>query len=92
MHVRCDGGGIVERPRPDESDPRARVLAIDGDLTGRAAPDPLLLSAAARNGNCAWLSFDDLDSISLDQNVDHEGATRLSLAVQTVAAVDEERL
>ena len=38
------------------------------------------------------LAGEQLDAVGLDQQVDHEGAPRLPLAVQAVAAMDEERL
>src|SRR5262249_13513804 len=80
------------RPGADERHARARVVAVDSDLARRAAPDLLLLAAAPRDGNGLRFLSQQLHPIRLDQDVDHERAPGLLLAVEAVTAVHEERL
>jgi hypothetical protein len=54
--------------------------------------DPLLAAVVARHVHRLRPSGEQLDAVGLDQQVDHEGAARLPLTVQAVAAMDEERL
>jgi hypothetical protein len=70
----------------------ARVGAVHRHAAGRAAEDPLLLASAPRDRDGLGLAGEELDAIRLDQDVDSERAPRLALAVQAVAAVDEQGL
>src|SRR5690349_20062864 len=68
------------------------VAAVEGGLAARTAEDRLRRSVVARNVDGLRLAGHDLDPVGLDKEVDDERATCLALAVQAVAAVDEERL
>jgi hypothetical protein len=92
VHVGLDAARLVERPAADEADDRARVLAVDRDLARRTAPDSLGAPVVARKVDRLRLAGDQLDPVRLDQQVDHERAPGLALAVQAVAAVCEQRL
>src|SRR5215213_10203993 len=90
VNVGRDRRRVVECAGANEPDLATRVLAVERHLARRAPPDPLLLAAATRDGDGLRLAGEKLHSVGLDQDVDHERAARLSLAVQAVAAVDEE--
>jgi hypothetical protein len=92
VNVGRDCCRLVERAGAHETNREARVLAEDGCLAGWAAPDLLLLAAAAGNGDRLRLSGEELDSVGLDQDVDDESAPGLPLTVQAVTAMDDERL
>src|SRR5262245_47190598 len=92
VDVGRDGRRLIERPAPDEEHVRVRVLAVDGDLTGRAAEDALRAAVVAGHIDRLWLAHEQLDAVGLDQQVDDERAAGLPLAVEAVAAMDEERL
>ena len=92
VDVGSDARRIVERSAPNEPDARSRVLAVDRDLTRRAPEDSLLLARAARHVHRQRVTREQLDSVGLDQQVDHESASGLPLAVQAVAAMREERI
>jgi hypothetical protein len=92
VDVGLDTRRIVERSAADEAHAGSRVAAEDRDLARRAAEDPLLRLGAARDVDRRRVTREQLYAISLDQQVDDEGATGLPLAVEAVAAVDEERI
>ena len=92
MNVGGDRPGLVERPGAHEADFGAPVLAEHRDLARRAAVDPLSAAVVAWDVDGLWLAAQQLHAIGLDQQVDHERATGLPLAVQAVAAVNEHRL
>src|SRR2546428_4320261 len=55
MHVRRDGGGIIERAAPDEQDfGPAAVLAPDRHLARGAPEDPIRAAAVERHGDRLW--------------------------------------
>src|SRR5207237_5446397 len=81
-----------ERARANKAHRGASVLAEDRDLTGRAAVDPLVAAVVAGHVDRLRVAGEQLDAVTLDQHVDDEGASRLPLAVQAVAAMDEERV
>jgi hypothetical protein len=83
---------VVERTGANEPDLAARVLAEDRYLAGRATPDLLLLASAARHGDRLRLAGEELHSVGLDQQVDDECAPGLSLTVQAMTAMREERV
>ena len=68
------------------------VPAVDRYLTRRAPEYSLLLACAARHVHGLWITREQLDPVGLDQQVDHERASGLPLAVQAVAAMGEERI
>src|SRR4029079_15441174 len=49
-------------------------------------------AVVARHVDRLRVAGEELDPVGLDQQVDDEGAAGLALAVQAVAAVDEERI
>jgi hypothetical protein len=51
-------------------------VAEDGDLAVRAAEDRLFAAVVSRHGDRLRRCCEQLDSIGLDQQVDHERATR----------------
>jgi hypothetical protein len=57
-----------------------------------AAVDPLHAAVVARHVDRLRVAGEHLDAIGLDQQVDHECAAGLALAVPAVTAVREERL
>jgi hypothetical protein len=67
-------------------------VAEDRDLAARAAEDPLRAPVVARYLDRVRPPRGQLHAVGLDQQVDHEGAAGLALAVQAVAAMDEQRL
>ena len=71
---------------------RSRIATEDRDLARRAAEDPLRRLGTAGDVDRHRVTREQLHSIGLDQQVDHEGTARLPLAVKAVAAVDEERV
>jgi len=83
---------VDEGAGADEDDLGPPVLAIQGHLARRAAVDALHAPFVARDVDRHRLARQQLDAIGLDQQVDHEGAARLPLAVQAVAAMREQRL
>jgi hypothetical protein len=92
MDVGGDTAGIVERAGADESKPRMAVFAEDRDLAGRAAEDPLAAAVITRNVHGLRVACQQRYPVGFDQQVDHEGAAGLPLAVQAVATVDEQRI
>src|SRR5262249_54784504 len=68
------------------------VLAEHRDLALGTAIDPLRAAVVARQVDRVRRAGQELDAVGLDQQVDHERAARLALAVQAVAAVRDERL
>jgi hypothetical protein len=62
------------------------------NLAGGAAKDSLRAAVVARRVDRMRLTGQHLNPVRLDKHVDHERAAGLPLAVQTVAAIDEERL
>src|SRR5215208_6243941 len=91
MDVGRDALRIVERAAADEANGGAAVLTEDRDLAVGAAIDALLAAVVARHVDRLRLAREHLDSVALYEQVDDERAPRLPLAVQAVAAVDEER-
>ena len=83
---------VVERAAADESHLRPAVQAVDRDLAGGAPEDALGRAVVAGHVDRLRVARDELDPVGLDQQVDHEGASRLPLAAQAVAAVGEQRL
>ena len=71
-----------------------RVLgtAFIGPSVRLASDDPLRAAVISRNVDRPRLTRGHLDAVGLDQQVDHKGAAGLPLAVQAVAAMDDERL
>src|SRR6185437_7640493 len=92
MDVGCHRRRLVERAAPHESNLGTAVLAEDRHLTGRTAEDELLAAVVARRLYGFRLAPEQRDTVGLDQEVDHESASGLALAVEAVAAVDEERI
>src|SRR5206468_5241829 len=82
----------VERAAADEAHRRPAVVAPDGDLTRRTAKDLLRAPVVAWRVHGLRLARKQLHAVGFDQQVDHERAAGLPLAVQAVAAVDEERI
>src|SRR5689334_1800042 len=68
------------------------VTAVEGRLAARATKDLLRRSVVARHVDELWLPCQDLDAVERDQRVDDEGAARLPLAIEAMAAVHEERI
>jgi hypothetical protein len=87
VHVRRDRRRVVERAAADEEHVGAPVVAVHRDLTRRAAVDALLAAVVAGNVHRLRLLAEQLDAVRLDEQVDHDRAPGLSLAVQAVAAV-----
>src|SRR5262249_17893399 len=93
VDVGLDARGVVECPRADEANGNAPPVAAEQrDPAAGTAPDDLVLSRVAWNGDRLGLPGDQLDPIGLDQEVDDERAPGLPLTVEAMAAVDEERL
>ena len=92
VNVGRDGRRVVERPASNESHPGAGVLAEDSDLARRTTPDLLLLPAVSRHRDKLRLAGEELHSVGLDQEVDDERAAGLSLTVQAMTAMNEERI
>jgi hypothetical protein len=67
-------------------------VAEDGDLAVRAAEDRLFAAVVSRHGDRLRRCCEQLDSIGLDQQVDHERAPGLPLTIQAMTAVREERI
>jgi len=61
-------------------------------LALRAPIDPLRAPVVARRVDRLRLTGEQLDALGLDDQVDHERAPRLALAVEAVAAVRDQRL
>ena len=87
-----DFARIVKRSGANEPHLAPAVLAKDGDLTPRTAMDALDAAVVARDVDAARRSRQDLHASCLDEEVDNEGAARLALTIQTVAAVHEQRI
>ena len=69
VHVRRDIGRIVERPAANEAHLAPAVFTKDRDLTARAAKDPLHAAVVPWHLYRLRRSFEDLDTVGLDQQV-----------------------
>src|SRR5262249_51124126 len=92
MDVGCHCRRLVEGAAAHEPDLRTTVLAEDRDPARRATEDQLRAAVVPRRLHRLRLAGEQLDAVGLDQEVDHERASSLPLAVETVAAMDKERL
>src|SRR6059036_3413303 len=90
MNVGRDDRGVVERSATNEQHAAASVLAEDRDLARRTAEDLLFAAVVARHGDRSRIARKQVDPLGLDQQVDDEGASRLSLTVEAVTAMREE--
>src|ERR1700752_1053823 len=89
VYIRCDVTGIVESAAANEAHPLTAVLAEDSDLTVRAAKDSLHTAIVARHVDWLRRSLKHYDAVRLDEQVDHERAASLALAVEAVAAMNK---
>src|SRR5207248_1240582 len=80
------------RAAADEAHVGIGVLAEHRHLAAGAAEDALRTAVVARDVDRLRRAGEQLDAVGLDQHVDHECTPRLPLTVQTMAAVDEERV
>ena len=92
VDVRRNARRVVERSAANESRASSRIATEDRNLAGRAAEDPLGCLGAARHVDRYRVVREQLHAIGLDQQVDDEGASGLPLAVEAVAAMDEQRI
>src|SRR5436309_2913745 len=93
MRVGRQRRGIVERADANKAQlGTAAVIAPQGRLADGAAMDVMRAAAVGGHGDDLEIAAPLLDAIGLDQRVDHEGASRLALAIMTVTAMDEHRL
>jgi hypothetical protein len=83
--------GLVKCAAADEPHVWVSVVAEDRDLVGQAAEDLLLASVVARHVD-RLRAREQLHTVGLDQQVDDERVSGLSLVVQTVTAMREERI
>jgi hypothetical protein len=92
MYVGRDSRWLIEGAAANEPHLRTAVLAEDRHLAGRTSEDPLVAAVVARH--VYWLrdAREQLHTVGLDQQVDDESASGLSLAVQAVTAMREERI
>ncbi len=81
----------MERAATDEPQSWVSVLGVDRHLTGWTSEDPLRAAVVGRCLDRPLVSRQQLHAVGLDQQVDDEGGTSLSLAVQAVTAVRKER-
>jgi hypothetical protein len=81
MDVGHDAARVVERPRTNEANVGPGVLAVEGDPAGRAAEDPLDAPVVAGDVNRLRIPGEEFDPVGLDQEVHHERAPRLPLAI-----------
>ena len=89
MHVRLWGAGLVERS--DAHEPEigpAPVVAPERGLTPGAAVD-VVRTVLAWHRHGYRLAAEQLDRLSLDDRVEYERASRQSLTVVAMTAVDE---
>jgi hypothetical protein len=84
--------GLVKCAAADEPHVWVSVVAEDRDLVGQAAEDLLLASVVARHVDRLRVAREQLHTVGLDQQVDDERVSGLSLVVQTVTAMREERI
>ena len=92
MNVRGDAGRVVKRAPAHKPHAGAAVLAEDRDLAAWATEDPLRAAMVSRYVDRSRLAGEDLDTLGLDQEVDDERAAGLTLTVQAMAAMNEERV
>ena len=92
MNVGCDPRGLIERTAANEPHLGASVLAEDRDLAVWTAEDPLFAAVVARHVHRLRHAREQLHAVGLDQQVDHEGASGLPLAVQAMTAMREKRI
>jgi hypothetical protein len=76
--------GLVERAATDEPQSWVSVLGVDRHLTGWTSEDPLRAAVVGRCLDRLLVSRQQLHAVGLDQQVDDEGGTSLSLAVPAV--------
>lgn len=93
VNVRWQQVRVVQGAHSDELDqrPDAGIVAPNRDPAFRAAGDELTTSALRRRVNELWFPAKLSDSIRLDQGIECERSTGLSLAPAAMATVDEER-
>lgn len=93
VNVRWQQVWVVQGAHSDELDqrPDAGIVAPDRDPAFRAAGNELTTSARGRRVNELWLPAKLSDSIRLDQGIECERSTGLSLAPAAMATVDEKR-
>jgi hypothetical protein len=92
MNVGGDVRWVIKRASTDEPHFWPGVLAEDRDLTARATKDPLNAAVVAGNIDRLGRSGENLNTLCLNQQIDDEGAARLTLTVQTMAAMNEQGL
>ena len=92
MNVGRDRRRPIESTDADEPHLGASVLAENRHLARRASKDPLGTPIIARHVDRLRDTRQQLHMVGLDQKIDHERAPGLSLTVQAVATVREERI
>src|SRR5207244_3693681 len=92
MYVGRDARRLIERTAANEQHLLTAVVAEHRHLAGRASEDQLLAAVVARHVYGLGRAREQLHTVGLDQQVDDERASGLSLAVQAVTAVREERI
>jgi hypothetical protein len=92
MNLGGDMSRVVQRAAADEPQARATVFAEDGDLAARTTEDRLRATVVPRRIDGLGCSREQLDTLRLDEQIDDEGAAGLTLTVQTMATVNEQRL
>ena len=92
MNVGRDSRRLIESTAANEPDFRTAVLAEDRHLAGRTSENQLLAAVVARHLHGLRRGPEQLHTVALDQQVDDERASGLSLAVQAVTAMREERI
>jgi hypothetical protein len=68
------------------------MVGRHGDLTAWTTEDPLHAAVVTGHINRLRCCPEHLDTLCLDEQIDHEGAAGLTLTVQTMATMNEERL
>jgi hypothetical protein len=92
MNVGRDSRGLIERTAANEPHLGASVLAEDRHLAGWTSEDPLFAAVVAGHVDRLRDAREQLHTVGLDQEIDDEGTSRLTLAVQAMAAMREERI
>jgi hypothetical protein len=92
MYVGRDSRRLIEGTAANEPHLGTAVLAEDRHLAGWTTEDPLLASVVARHVDRLRVAREQFHAVGLDQQVDHESASGLPLAVQAVTAMREERI